>query len=96
MGKDGYMMLLIFSKLGKHQVKRDTFWFQEAWQTSDESETGDGELQEAQLSVSTAEKDWGQQKGLWRTLLQVECLPSKRILLEWTSFATFVALSPPS
>ena len=45
---------------------------QEAWQTkSDGEEEGDGELHEAQVSVSTAEKDWNQQGGLWATLLQV-------------------------
>ena len=45
---------------------------QEAWQTkSDGGEDGDGELHEAQVSVSTAEKDWNQQGGLWATLLQV-------------------------
>lgn len=53
---------------------------QEAWQTkSDGGEDDDGELQEAQLSVSTAEKEWNQQSGLWATLLQVVKVAARHI-----------------
>lgn len=53
---------------------------QEAWQTkSDGGEDDDDELQEAQLSVSTAEKEWNQQSGLWATLLQVVEVAARHI-----------------
>jgi hypothetical protein len=54
---------------------------QESWESGKEGgeDASDGELQEAQLSVSAAEKEgvWSKQNNLWQTLLQVGnwCLP---------------------